>query len=226
MGANTQEAIKKYRRNAADYDRKVAITKSVRERAIAWLQLTPGQTVLDVGCGTGLSFPLLENQIGERGHLMGIELSSDMLLRAEARVRREGWGNVTLIRARADEWIAPRPADAILLHFTHDVLQSKPALENILRQARPGATVVAAGVKWLPWWLMPLNIVLYFRIKAYLTTREGLGRPWAVLEEFLDDFRLQTALGGASYLVSGRVKAAKAAGRRTDTATDAPDRSG
>jgi len=39
-------------------------------------------------------------------------------------------------------------ADAALFHFTHDILRMPAAMDNVLRHLKPGARVVAAGLKW------------------------------------------------------------------------------
>jgi demethylmenaquinone methyltransferase/2-methoxy-6-polyprenyl-1,4-benzoquinol methylase len=66
------------------------------------MALVAGQTVLDLGCGTGLSFPWLRAAVGVSGHIIGVDASQAMLDRAARRARRHGWSNVTLIRGQAD----------------------------------------------------------------------------------------------------------------------------
>lgn len=39
-------------------------------------------------------------------------------------------------------------ADDALFHFTHDVLRSPAAVANVMPALRPGAGVVACGLKW------------------------------------------------------------------------------
>lgn len=53
-----------------------------RRKLIAKLELSPGSTVLDVGCGTGNDFPLIEQAIGSSGRIIGVDYSGRMLERA------------------------------------------------------------------------------------------------------------------------------------------------
>ena len=46
-------AREKYRRHASGYDASARRTMGLRQRAITWLELAPGDRVLDVACGTG-----------------------------------------------------------------------------------------------------------------------------------------------------------------------------
>jgi ubiquinone/menaquinone biosynthesis C-methylase UbiE len=85
-GPDPGAAREKYRRVAGGYDRIGRISAPLRSRAVSRLGLRPGDTVLDIGCGTGLTFHLLEARIGQRGRLVGIDLSPEMLDRARERV--------------------------------------------------------------------------------------------------------------------------------------------
>ena len=60
-------ALAQYRRRAGVYDQELAPFEPIRTEAIECLQLHQGQTVLDVGCGTGLSFELLHSRVGRHG---------------------------------------------------------------------------------------------------------------------------------------------------------------
>lgn len=67
-----------------------------RNQALRALAPEPGMTVVDVGCGTGASFPSLVNAVGARGRVIGVDASRGMLDKARARVRRNSWQNVPL----------------------------------------------------------------------------------------------------------------------------------
>jgi demethylmenaquinone methyltransferase/2-methoxy-6-polyprenyl-1,4-benzoquinol methylase len=175
----------------------------LRRHTIAALKLRRGDAVLDVACGTGLSFPQLVASVGGEGRVTGVELSPDMARRARERIARAGWANVTLIEAAAEDAALVGPFDAVLFNFTHDVLQSPTALAHLFAVAAPGARVAAAGSKLLPRWLEPAN-ALVRRINApYLTTFAGLRRPWHYLAEYVPDLDVHAALWGAGYIGYG-----------------------
>ena len=73
-----------------------ALYADARARAIELLDLRPGARVLDVACGTGANFALIERRIGPSGQLVGVDVTPQMLHRAGARVTRAGWSNVRL----------------------------------------------------------------------------------------------------------------------------------
>ena len=80
-----------YRRRAGSYDLTTAWLEPYRRRIVSQLRLRPGDVVLDVGCGTGMSFGPIQDAIGPAARLIGIEPSPDMLAAAQARVDDAGW---------------------------------------------------------------------------------------------------------------------------------------
>lgn len=196
-------AIERYRKHAAGYDASSARTMQLRRRVIGLLRLRPGDTVLDVACGTGLSFPLILEAIGPAGRLVGVEVSPDMMALARERVAREGWSNVTLIQAPMEKAAAPFPLDAILFNYTHDVLRSPLALLAAFRDAKPGARVAAAGMKLFPWWLAPLNVYACAKARPYMTTFEGLASPWDMLAKYVPGLAVTPTQFGMGYIAHG-----------------------
>ena len=214
-GPDAALAVARYRRLARHYDEATRRAAPVRARAVAALGLRPGDTVLDVACGTGVCFPLLQEQIGPSGRILGVELSPDMLALARRRVEDAGWTNVTLIEASMESVTLPVRWDAALFHFTQDVLRSRAALANIFSQASDGARVAAAGTKLFPWWLAPLNVYVRLANRNYMTTFDGLRRPWNLLQrDYVPDLRIDPVWLGASYIASGRYRGSSASAER------------
>lgn len=202
-GPRPDLAIARYRRHAAGYDASSARTLPLRRRVVSLLKLRPGDAVLDVACGTGLSFPLILEAIGPGGRLVGVELSPEMMALARERVAKAGWGNVALIEAPMEKAAIPFPLDAILFNYTHDVLRSPLALLRIFRDAKPGARVAAAGMKLFPWWLAPFNLYALAKARPYMTTFEGLACPWDLLAKYVPGLAVRSTQLGMGYLAHG-----------------------
>jgi SAM-dependent methyltransferase len=198
-------SISKYRRRAAGYDRTCGPTWPIRERAISALRLQPGQRVLDVGCGTGLSLALLRERVGDAGKVYGIDQSPEMTDLARARVVRNGWRNVELALTAAQFASLPEKVDAILFHYTHDILRSPVAVRNLLSLARPGAMIAIAGVKYFPPWLAPLNLWVYLKNAGYNGAPGQLSTPWSIAARFLPDLRVTPTQFGMGYIAVARM---------------------
>lgn len=198
-----------YARLAGEYDSATRWIDAARVAAVARLALRPGETVADLGCGTGFCLPLLAHAVAADGNVYGVESSADMLHRASERVA--GLANVVLMHAPAERTRLPSAPDALLFSFAHDVLQSRAALENVLAQARPGARVVAVGSKLFPWWLAPANLWFLARERGYVTSYGGFARPSRLLAGYLDAFEVRPLFPGNKYLASGRVRGARLA---------------
>lgn len=199
-----RRALEQYRRHAQGYDASAQRTMALRRRAIDWLELAPGERVLDVACGTGLSLPLLAEQVGAAGEVVGVEMSPEMIEQARARAAR--LPQVRLIEAAMEDAPLAGRFDAVLFNYTHDVLQSPRALANVFAHVRPGARVVAAGVKHPPAWLLPLRLLRLWKARRYLTTFRGLDRPWAPLERYVEAMEVRPVLLNTNYMARARAR--------------------
>lgn len=188
---------------ATSYELQLAPYEFIRRMAVDCLQLRPGDCVLDLGCGTGMSLPLLHAAVGPAGRVVGVDVSADMLLLALSRVQREGWGNVALRCTPVEEAALPRRADAAFFHFTHDILQSPAALDHVLRHLRPGARVVATGLKWTAPGLAPWNALVGVHMAQSVTHYEGLATPWQPLLERGVQLEVDTLMMGTIFVARG-----------------------
>jgi hypothetical protein len=134
-----------------------------------------------------------------------------MLAKARERVKDSGWQNILLIEFAIEEAPIPEQCDAVLFHFTHDVMRSSAALENVFSRVKSGGRVVSAGGKWAPWWAFPVSIFMWRISRRYITTFEGFGRPWNHLERYVQELRVRSVLFGGGYIAWGRTKVLTAA---------------
>jgi ubiquinone/menaquinone biosynthesis C-methylase UbiE len=203
-GPDRDAALAQYRRRACVYDRELALFEPIRRMAVARLELAPGDVVLDVGCGTGLSLPMLRQGVGPKGRIVGIEQSPEMFEQARRRVSRARWTRVTLVCSPVEDADLRIDADAALFHFTHDILRRPEAIANVLGHLKPGARVVASGLKWAaPWLLRPVNWLVLPAALRSVTSLDGLDRPWQLLQEQVGQMSVESRLFGGAYIASG-----------------------
>jgi arsenite methyltransferase len=200
-------SIHKYHSKAAGYDASAQFTMPLRKRTIALLDLHPSDAVLDVGAGTGLSYDLLREAVGETGHVLAFEQSPQMFVQAQARVAREGWTNVWHQQSSAETVLLPQQVDAVLFNYVHDVSRTPEAIANIMRQAKPGARIAMAGVKFFPWWTGPLNLLAWAKNRPYNAKAADLWAPWDIVQTYCDGFERQSTQWGMGYIAHGTRKA-------------------
>ena len=214
----TQERlIETYRKKAKHYDITSRLypvpgypQQTLRRRAVRALGLRAGDTVIDVACGTGQNFPLLEHAIGPEGRIVGVDLTDAMLEQAEKRVEISGWRNVSLAQADAAEFDFPSEVDAILSTYA---LSHVPDCRAVIVN---GAAVLSPGGRWVvldlkvpdnvPRWLAQLGIAL---ARPLGSIDEWVARrPWEtmreVMQDELADLSWTELLFGTAFLASGR----------------------
>jgi len=188
---------------ASSYELQLAPYEFIRRMAVDYLQLRPGECVLDLGCGTGMSLAQLREAVGPGGRVVAVDQSAEMLALARLRAQRAGWGNVVLQCAAAEAALLPRQVDAVLLHFTHDILQSPAALDHLLRHLRPGARIVATGLKWAAPGLTPWNLLVALHMMQSVTHYEGWQAPWQPLLERGAQLQVDTLVVDTIFVAHG-----------------------
>src|SRR3984885_3085298 len=116
-----EHLIETYRKKAKHYDITSRLypapgypQRTQRLRTVQAPGLPPDDTVIDVACGTGLNFPLLQKAVGPGGRIVGVDLTDAMLARAQDRTNANGWSNVSLVQADAAGFGFPAEGDAIV----------------------------------------------------------------------------------------------------------------
>ncbi len=205
-----QISINKYRSRAEGYDASAELTMPLRRRTIALLRLRQGDVVLDVGAGTGLSYPLLLDAVGPAGRVLAFEQSPHMFALAQAR-RDDPKNCATHERVwhqceAADKVQLPEAADAVLFNYVHDVSRMPEAVANIMRQLKPGARVAMAGMKFFPWWTGPLNLVAWAKNRPYNALAADLWSPWDIVASYCKEFECESTQWGMGYIARGVLK--------------------
>ena len=182
---------------------------SQRRRAVRALGLRPGATVVDLACGTGQNFPLIEGAIGAAGRIIGVDLTDAMLAQARRRTERHGWGNVRLVQADAAAYTFPAEVDGILSTYS---LSHLPECEDLIVR---GAEALARDGRWV---VLDLKVPDQApRLLAQLGTAVGrqfgsldewlARRPWegihAAMEDALGSLRWSELCFGTAFLAVG-----------------------
>ena len=130
-----------YRRYAAVYDAVFGpVLQPGRKAVLQALRLRPGERVLEVGVGTGLSLPLYPRDVT----ITGIDVSREMLEKARSRVARQRLANVeALLEMDAERMsFADASFDKVVAMYVVSVVE-RPArlLEELHRVCRPDGEI-------------------------------------------------------------------------------------
>ena len=200
-----------YARRAPVYDYELMPVAPLRREAIALLDLQPGQTVLDVGAGTGLSLPGLSSAVGRTGRIVAVEPCETMMRQAKQRARVEHlptpieYLGVAAEDADYASVLGTRRADAAIFFFTHDVLQSDEGLRRAFAALKPGARIVAAGLAWAPPWMPMSNLFVLGAAMHSIVRMDGLDCPWQLLEARMKNAEVERRWLASAYVLTGQV---------------------
>ncbi|HKU56260.1 MAG TPA: methyltransferase domain-containing protein [Gaiellaceae bacterium] len=226
-----ERLIETYRKKAQHYDVASRLypapgypQRAQRRQAVKALGLRPGGTVVDVACGTGLNFPLLEEAIGPGGRIVGVDLTDAMLARAAERVEANGWSNVSLVQSDAAEFEFPSRVDAILSTYAlTQVPGSAAVVANGAAALAEGGRMAVLDLKVpvdTPRWLTRAGTAV---VRPFAAIDEWLGRrAWeairSAMEEELVDFSWSELFLGTAFLAAGsRASAGSTAARLSDS---------
>lgn len=156
-----------YDRRASVYDRVVQVLSlgtdpRYRTQAVRRLELRQGDSVADIGCGTGLNFDRSLRLIGPWGRVVGLDVSLGMLRKARERARANGWANILLVQADAAR--LPLRSDAfpaaVATYTLSTVEDFLGGLREMVRILGPGGRLVLTDDRLPPgWFLGPLFVL-------------------------------------------------------------------
>ena len=218
MDRTHERLIETYRKKARHYNLTSRLypvpgypQQIYRVRAVRALGLRQGDTVVDMACGTGQNFPLLEETIGPVGRIVGVDLTDAMLAQAERRVESNGWSNVSLVQGDAAAFEFPAEVDAILSTYA---LSQVPECGEVIAH---GAAALSRGRRLVvldlkapelaPRWLTQLGMAV---ARPFASIDQWVERrPWetirtAMEEELVDVSWTELFLGTAFLAVGSR----------------------
>lgn len=185
------------------------VYRAGRVAGIAGLELRPGGRVLDVGCGTGLNFPLLQDAVGPTGAIVGIDTSPAMLARARARRDRYGWNNITLAEGDAAALGTALPSasgpdmfDGCLFTYSLSIIDRwQDAFAQALARVRPGGRIVVVDMA------PPAGMWRVFSLPARLACFTGGAdihrAPWTLLAATTTRTTQRSVRGGHIHIAAG-----------------------
>jgi phosphatidylethanolamine/phosphatidyl-N-methylethanolamine N-methyltransferase len=193
---------------------------SWREHAVGSLELSPGDTVVEMGCGTGANLPYLREAVGAEGTVVGIDFTRGMLDRARNHITAEGWANVHLVHGDAT---APPvgTADAILASFVVGMFEApetvvedwlalvrsggRVALLDAARSTRPSAKPLDAAFRLFVAASAPPTTQLRYSNPPWESLDERVAAARRPLAAFTAEYATEEFALGFVWLSSGRV---------------------
>ena len=146
----------------------------MRKKTIDALRLEPGDSVLELGCGDGRNFALIQDRIGSVGAIFGVDMSSRLLSRADRLVQRKGWSNVELTCGDAASFTPPKPIQAALFSFSYCTMRDRFSILRRIWDLLPVGGRMVIGDTFLN---PGLARRLFMSMSIWVSERTLLGKP-------------------------------------------------
>lgn len=205
-----------YQKRAERYDFTVQLYRLLsfrmnfyREQAVAALQLKAGDTVVDVACGTGANFPLLQERVGPSGKIIGVDFTDAMLARARERVKQNQWSNVELVQSDAASYSFPDKINGVISTFAIIYI---PEFDRVIRNGSNSlaarARFVVLDFKLPSGWISRLAPLCLFVTRPWgLSMEMACRHPWESAGKHLTNMRMTELYGGFVFLAAGEQEA-------------------
>jgi ubiquinone/menaquinone biosynthesis C-methylase UbiE len=163
------------------------------------LNLSEGSKVLDMACGTGLNFRLLEEKIGAGGSITAVDNSEKTLALAKKRIAVRKYDNITISKSSGDNFKSPVIHDAALCTFAIEIIPPyKETLRTMIDAVKNSGRIGIIGFK-----LSSKTIIRYFNKPFQLSSVScgiDLNRDvLTYLRNNLNEVYYKDAFGGFYY---------------------------
>jgi len=111
---------------------------------LAFTEVEPGQTVVDLGSGAGIDILLAARRVGPDGHVIGIDMTDEMIERAQQNIDDSGLGNVEVRKGLIENLpIDDHSVDWVISNCVINLSPEKPKVfAEIARVLKPGGRMI------------------------------------------------------------------------------------
>ncbi|MGC2692889.1 MAG: arsenite methyltransferase [Desulfobaccales bacterium] len=114
----------------------------------ALADLKEGETVLDLGSGAGIDVFLAAKKVGERGRVIGVDLTGEMVARGRRLAQEHGFGNVEFRLGDIEHLpVDSASVDVVISNCVINLTMDKLAsFQEVHRVLRPGGRLLVADL--------------------------------------------------------------------------------
>jgi len=152
-----EQARRYYNRLSGIYDWLTASEQALIHKGVEVLRPAPGETILEIGCGTGTGLIAISQKMHGQGRVIGLDLSLKMLQKAKQRMASSITPWLLLASDAGQTSLQAKTVDAIYCAFTLELFSQTDmiaTLNEIRRILVPGGRIVVVALSKEPHNLM------------------------------------------------------------------------